>query len=144
MPRILSMLQFCVWYGLGRKTIRNMLRAGDLQGIRTPVGWRIVDPSRELFEILRRRAIEIDQACFLRGIEVAELLGMSTRRVRRLAEDGRLRFRMIGKRRAYPLASVVGFIAQRERGAKRGTGSYSRPTVMAWARKRLERQRTEP
>lgn len=137
MAKILSMRQFEVWYGLGRPTIRRMLLSGDLEGIKTTAGWRIVDPSPLLFQRLVDRATGIERACFLQAVEVAALLGMSSRRLRRLAEEGKIHFEWHGKRRLYPLAEVRRLLSEREQGRKRGSGSYVRLQVISWAKKRL-------
>ncbi len=142
MPRVLTMLQFRARYGLSPATVRAMLRNGKLQGLNTAGGhWRIVDPGPELLEKLRRKAVEIEQVCLIRGVEVAALLGVSTRYVRILAERGILGHTLSGSRRLYPLAEVLKILTARERRTKKGTGSYARPTVLAWAKKRLSEYR---
>ena len=131
--RILSMLQFEAVYGVGRNSVRKMLKDGRLHGIRTPAGWRIADPGPTLFERVRRMSNELREICILRGVEVAELLGVSTRRVRQMAEKGVLRYETRGKKRLFRLASVLEIIKEREKGKKRGTGSYIRPAIITWA-----------
>jgi len=132
--RILNMQEFCIWYGLGRTAIRKMLKTGQLQGIRTPAGWRIPDPGPVLLERMRQQAVALEQAPFIRGVEVAELVGLTPRWVRRMAEQGLLPSTRQGKRRLYKLADVLDLMDQRRKKVpRRGSGTYIRPEVIRWA-----------
>lgn len=74
---------------------------------------------------------------YIRGVEVAELLGVSTRRVRRMAEVGLMPCRVKNGRRVYSLADIVAVANRRKQGRKRQPGSYVRPWVLDWARKKM-------
>jgi hypothetical protein len=136
MERILTMLEFEALYKVGRASVRKMLKNGQLEGIRTPSGWRICDPGPALFRILRNRAAELERVPFIRGSEVALLLGISPRRVRQVAENGTIACYYYGRNRVYALFDVLDLVASRERG-KRGSGKYARTAVLLWAAKRI-------
>jgi hypothetical protein len=44
MARILTMRQFEAVYRLGEKSARKLLHSGEIAGLKTGAGWRIVDP----------------------------------------------------------------------------------------------------
>lgn len=112
-----------------------MLLQGQLAGIRTPAGWRVFDPGPTLLDRLRQQSMALEDTALLRGCEVAQLLRVSTRWVRKMAEAGKLPFRSRHGRRVYALADVL---SVRDRPhEKRQPGSYVRPSVVAWARKQM-------
>ena len=128
------MLQFRALYQLGEKTVRRMLQSGQLMPVKTPGGhWRIFDPGSDIVELTRRQAAELAATPFIRGCEVADLMGISERRVRRLAEQGKLRYQMRGSRRVYALAEIEDYMAQRHGGYRKARHSDVRPRVRRWA-----------
>jgi len=142
MARILTMLQFRAVYQLGERSVRRLLHSGELAGIRTGAGWRIVDPGPELLQLMRMQATELAGVPFIRACEVAELMGVSERRVRRLAEVGKLQYRMKGARRLYALASIEAYMARRH-GCRKQTHKDVRPWVRHWAREMLAKRLKE-
>lgn len=137
--RNFTLFEFAVWYGLDRRTVRKMLRNSQLHGLRTPAGWRIPDPGPPLVERMRQQYLALEDAPFIRGVEAAELMGISSRRVRKLAEEGQLPCRMRAGRRLYALADILAVLDRRTQGRQRQPGSYARPWVMDWARKVAEK-----
>lgn len=137
LTRVLTVPEFAAFYQLDRRTVRKMLALGQLAGIRTPAGWRIPDPGALLLARLRQQQAALCDVPFIRGVEVAELLNVSSRRVRRMAEDGVLPCRVSRGRRLYALSDIIAVINGRSQPRSRQSGSYARPWLLAWARKNL-------
>lgn len=136
-PVWLTYDQVKLLYGLNNRTLSRMLRRGDLLGFKTPQGWRIKDPGLKI-----RRSPERwsgDDVHILRGIEVAEILGVIPRAVRHMAEVGRLDYGIrpgkgkIRQKRAYSINDVRKMI--KERMKMKGPGT--RGAMVKWARERL-------
>lgn len=127
------MLQFQVVYQIGEKAVRRLLYSGELAGIRTGAGWRIVDPGPELLDLMRMQAAELASVPFIRGGEAADLMNVSDRRVRRLGELGTLQYEMRGSRRVYSLESIAAYMAQRHSGHRKQSHTDVRPWVRRWA-----------
>ncbi len=130
-----NLWQFCAVYHLGRASVRRMLKTGQLQGIRTGAGWRIPDPGPVLVERVRQQCLALEDVPFVRGSEVAQLMGITPRRVRQLAEAGILPCRMRSHRRVYALADVIAVIKRRQE--IREPGTYIRSWVLEWAKERV-------
>jgi hypothetical protein len=142
MARILTFLQFQALYQLGEKSARKLLYSGDIAGIRTGAGWRIVDPGPELLQLMRMEAADLAEIPFIRGVEAATLLNISSRRLRQLAERGQIKYRLHGARRIYSLQSLLDYIAWRGRVRSQSEG-YIRPQVMVWAKSMLRQTLNE-
>jgi hypothetical protein len=139
MARILTSRQFQAVYQVGERLARQMCRRGVVPAIKTPAGWRIVDPGPVLLELARRQAQELVAVPFIIGVEASQLAGISDRRLRQLAEAGEIDFKLSGKRRQYALQSLLNYMARRGRSRDQRNG-YCRPWVVAWAKELIERQ----
>jgi hypothetical protein len=139
MARILTTRQFQALYQIGEKAARRLLYSGEIAGIKTGAGWRILDPGPVLLEMVRRQSQELAAVPFIRGLEASQLTGISDRRLRQLAEAGEIEFKLSGKRRVYALQSLLDFMARRGQNRDKHDG-YRRPYVMAWARDLVERK----
>ena len=136
--RIFTLPEFAAWYQLDKRTVRKMLRTGQVHGVQTPAGrWRIPDVGSVLLERMRQRYLALEDAAFIRGVEAAELLGISSRRVRKMAEEGTLPCKMRAGRRLYALGDILAVLDRRKCKAKRGSGSYVRPEVLKWAKQQV-------
>ena len=135
--RVFTFAEFAVWYKLSDYSARKLLRSGAVPALKTPSGWRIPDPGPTLVEMTRQQAALLAETPFIRGCEVADLMNVSERRVRRLAELGRLQCQMRGSRRVYSLASVEACMARRHTGGRSRSHSDIRPSVRAWAAESL-------
>jgi hypothetical protein len=142
MARILTMLQFQGLYGVGAKTTRRLLHSGEVGGLKTGAGWRILDPGPVLLELVRHQTQELVAVPFVRGVEASALLRISSRRLRQLAESGKIEFKLRGTRRLYALQSLLDYMASRGDSRDQHDG-YRRPWVMAWARELIDRKLPE-
>jgi len=134
------MTQFRAVYQLGEKSIRKMLYSGELMGMRTPAGWRIVDPGPALLELMQQEAQKLATVPFIRGNEASELLEISDRRLRQLAESGEIEYKLSGVRRVYALQSLIELMSRRSERGRAQEGGCSRPWVKRWAREAIAKQ----
>lgn len=125
MPHWLTIRLLAIKYGMNRKTAKKWV-AGQgrdcyrLTIIQTPAGPRILDPQLELPP---HRTAEPDEMFIYRASEVATLLGLTKRRVNQLAEKGRIRCRVYGKKeRFFSLSEVRRLLAARRKLSKSGQG----------------------
>lgn len=139
MARILTSRQFQAVYQVGERLARQMCKRGVVPAIKTPAGWRIVDPGPALLELVRQQAQELVAVPFIRGVEACQLAGISDRRLRQLAETGEIEFKLSGKRRLYALRSLLCYMSRRGLSHDQRNG-YCRPWVVAWAKELIERQ----
>jgi hypothetical protein len=139
MARILTTLQFRALYQLSERVARRMCREGDIPAIKAGGRWRVVDVGEHMVQLARRQAASLEAMPFLRGVEAAALLRVSSRRLRKLAEDDRIDYDQCGGRRVYSLESVLQYAAHRDQKHAR-RGSYIRPAVMAWAQSLLAKK----
>jgi hypothetical protein len=138
-PRILTLTQFQIVYQIGQKTALRMCQQGEIPAFKAGGRWRIVDIGAHLVELAQRQGSSLEATPFLRGVETAALLRVSSRRLRKLAEDNRIDHDRRSGRRVYSLESVLQYAAQRDRKHAR-RGSYIRPAVMAWAQSLLAKK----
>jgi hypothetical protein len=139
--RVLTMFEFEAIYDTTSNTIRRMIERKQLQAFRVGKRWFIVDPGPTAVQMARDQAVSLDSVAFIRPSEVAQVLHLSSRRVRQLTANGTLEARWTGSKHVYALADVLKFGLRRERLARaskgHGEGPYIRREVIAWASRRL-------
>jgi hypothetical protein len=91
---------------------------------------------------MRQQTQELAAVPFIRGTEACQLMGISGRRLRQLAEDGRVDFKLHGTRRVYALQTLLDHMGRRGRSRGQRDG-YRRPFVMEWARELIDRKLPE-
>lgn len=69
-------------------------------------------------------------------------MGISGRRLRQLAEDGRVDFKLRGTRRLYALQTLLDYMSRRGRSRAQRNG-YARPWVLEWAKELIEQKLPE-
>jgi hypothetical protein len=138
-PRILTLAQFQIVYQIGQKTALRMCQRGDVPAFKAGGRWRVADAGAYLVELARRRAASLETTAFLRGVETAALLRVSSRRLRKLAQDDEIDYDLRGGRRVYSLESVLQYATRRDHKHAR-RGSNIRPAVMAWAESLLAKK----
>ena len=74
-----------------------------------------------------------------RCCEAAELLGVSTRAIRYMATQGRIRFRIDGKKRLFSLSAIREVLRQREEREQGRRKHGVRPWLVDWAEGQLRR-----
>lgn len=149
-PRWLTTREFMMIYGVGFATAKEYIRRGIVEsqlinGANSKKKHRrIKDPhwtapnAGGMDRTGKHRSI--DDIFLLRPIEVAEIVGISPRRVRQLARAGKVEFYQIGHReRRYTMAAVRQILALKTDGrAQRRVGRTAvRKAVIAFARARL-------
>lgn len=107
-PKWLTAYQLGIKYGLGRKSLRAWINGQGkdcyrLITIQTSRGIRILDPQ---LEFPPRRLAGPDAMFIFRASDVATLLGISKRWVNRLANSGKINWRLYGKTRFFPVSEV--------------------------------------
>lgn len=158
--QLLTVKQFCETYGVTRPRVYERIKAGLLQAVRKPgsssgqspyyiidPGWRNVSLSTNAPR--KDQELPVEDVYILTGKEVATLLGVNPRTVRKMAEDGRIGFMRTGfygrSHRRYCLADVRKLIATTQKGSfqiRRPSRSAVRAAVLKWARERLGIQET--
>jgi hypothetical protein len=135
--RWLSMLETAVRLGVGWKSVKGMLTRGQLEGVKTPAGWRVLYPSGPLAAGIARTMQAPDDIYLLRGVEAAGLLGISSRGLRKMADEGRIKSRWVGKRRFYSVQAVRDALARRHNGNKLPSPRRKSLIIVTWATCRL-------
>jgi hypothetical protein len=153
--QLLTLREFCTIYRTDKRTVKRRVRAGQLEGVWKPtqVGNKmprlfIVDPGWQrailAHNIKQGKDFAVDDVYILRGYHVAQILGVTPRAVRYMAQDGRLGWAKAGMRgnhhRRYSIADVRRLIAMREKGSyqkRRPTRKEMDAAVLKWARGRL-------
>ena len=143
--RWISTAEFCATYGYAHKeTVYALRKKGYIHGVKRFGKWYFLDPG--LFEGTDARIRELDKIPILRGEEVAKILHVIPRRVRTLAEQGRLPYRLIGNNRRYSvndLRQLLGYRLAREARAYTSprrpivTSEHVERAVIRWALERL-------
>ena len=137
LTRVLTLLEFCAWYKFDRRTVVELIASGDLPGAKIQGRWRIPDIGPVLVERARQQRSALETVPLLRGVETAQLLQVSARRVRAMAAEGKLPFTVRSGRRLYALTDILAAIKQKKSRNRRENGSYARPNVLAWAKMKL-------
>jgi len=142
MARILTARQFRAAYQLSDRVARRMCQRGEIPAFKAGARWRVVDVGEHMVQLARRQAAALETTPFLRGVEAAQLMGISDRRLRQLAEAGNVEFKLHGTRRLYALQSLLDYMARSgQNRAQRG--GYARPYVMEWARQLVAQKLAE-
>jgi len=124
---MISPREFAVRYGCSYKAVISWMKNGKL-GF-TQVGRRkyIVDPGDVVKVTGAPNAVkDVDQVPLLRGKELAEILGISSRRVRQLVELGHLSCRVVLGRRRYSVNDLRKILAYRDARSKLANGDNSK------------------
>jgi excisionase family DNA binding protein len=149
--RWLSTKEFCQKYGYNRLTLYAWKKDGKIRWVMKGKRLFFLDPGllENLTALVAPREIKVpDLIPILRQKEVAQILGISPRRVMQLIETGKLGYRMIGKTRRFTVNHLREIMAYREMrkemNLKNGDRTVPRPTpadkrrvVIAWALQRL-------
>ena len=134
--RFYSLPDFCLIFGFDRRTVKKYIKQGDLKGFRLPGGqWRIREPEWQTAPNTKQRR-PADEIFLLKSAEVADLVEVTPRAIRLMAQEGRIDFEWIGGTRRFSLQSVRQAIALRI-GGKRGRRRNQRKAIVAWARQKL-------
>src|SRR5215469_12611804 len=104
--RVLTLAEFSAFYQMDRRTVRKMLAAGQLAGVKTLAGWRIPDVGFELLQRARQQQLPLPDIAYITGIEAAQLVGVTPRWIRLLAERGELPCQIKNGRRLYALRDI--------------------------------------
>lgn len=130
----MTVLEAELYLGRTDKTVRGMIARGELRGFKVGRRWWVTLPEKFYVHL---PFTEPEAFCFLRGTEVAQLLEITPRAVRKMAKDGRLEFEWIGKKRGYSVAAARKALAARLSGEKRPATRRSSQVIVEWARRRL-------
>ena len=135
--RFYTLPDFCLIFGLGRRTVKKHIKEGNLKGFRLPNGrWRIREPDLQAIPTSNTKPRRpADEIFLLKSAEVADLVGVTPRAIRLMAQEGRIDFEWIAGSRRYSLQSVRQVIASRI-GGKRGRRNQ-RKAVVDWAKQKL-------
>jgi hypothetical protein len=140
--------EFALTYGVCQWTVREWVKRGKIRSRRVAgMPLMVLDP--ELLENVQPAPLELndqDKIPLLRGNEVARMLGISTRRVRQLAETGKLNCRVLFRSRRYSVSDIRKIIAYRAARENLPNGTTETPSLKArqvreavvkWAMQRL-------
>jgi hypothetical protein len=151
---LLTIKQFALLYGVDQSTILRRNKTKQLVAVKRPGAtsrtspWLIVDPgwnhAINFDTAPHGKHFLVDDIHVLNGIEVGLLLGMSPRGVRKMAEEGRIKFVMGGLEgdsvRRYSITDVRQAMATRlklSKQEKRPSRRTIRRAVLNWAKGRL-------
>jgi hypothetical protein len=154
LKHLYTVKQFALLYGLSTCTVHDRIKSGQLQAVRRPghegmrTGWwYVVDPGwlpAVNYDTAKHgKEFFVDDVYILKGEEVALLLGISTRRVRKMVEIGQLKCSYIAsdkKIRRYCIRDVrtaMGVRMKMKDRDKRPTRKAVRDGVVGWAMNRL-------
>ena len=136
--RWISTPEYMAKYGVCRESLYHWVRDGKIRAIRKGRRWFFLDPMvMELANPESRVVTAEDLQPLLRGKEAAEFAGLSPRMLRRYAQDGKVGFRTVGRRRRYSIQDIRDIMAVRLYNKNRPTRQEKRMTIMEWARTRL-------
>lgn len=157
---LLTIREMTVLYGLDRTTIMRRIKSGELKAVRKPgskgrnAPLFVIDPGWQQVSLTdtakHGKAFEVDDVHILTGIEVAQILGVIPRTVRKMSEEGRLGFVRTGKcgrsHRRYSIADVRKALVTKQKGSfqiKRPNRKATREAVLKWAKERLAKELSE-
>lgn len=151
--QLLTIKEVAALYGLDITTIRRRIHSGELQAVKKPGAksknsqWFVIDPGWQQVSLSDHHKVgefSVDDTHILLGSEVALLLGVIPRTVRKMAEDGRLGFVRTGKygrsHRRYSITDVRKALVTIQKGSfqtKRPKRTETRAAVLKWAKERL-------
>ena len=147
----LSTKEFAAKYATIPETIKYWRNTGKIRFVKRGARYFHLDPGN--FESLAATTApfevrEIDRIPLIRGLEVAKILDVSRRRIRQLAEQGKVGCRVIGHNRRYSIADVRKLLAYRALRAEQENGDPRKvhvtpekiqEAVIHWAIQRLQR-----
>lgn len=153
-PQLLTVSEMTLQYGLDRVTVYRRIKSGQLEAVKKPgasgknARYFIKDPGWQnvgLHDTTKHGSeFAVDDVHVLTGMEVSLLLNVTPRSVRKMAEDGRLKFIRTGiygrSHRRYCIADVRRMLATKNKGSfqiKRPSRKAVRDAVLKWARDRL-------
>ncbi len=139
--RWVSVAEFCAIYGTSPVTARRWARLGRIKFIHVPPRkwgrlfildphWVRLDPPTS--------ADPSEWLCVFRQCDVALLLGISSRALRYMENDGRAKFRLVGHRKFYSLIEIRRLLAQRQNRRKCTTRSERQMSLVRWAASKLK------
>jgi hypothetical protein len=137
-----SITEFSERYSVSTQTILRLIEQKHVQTFTQNGAVRIWDP----FYDRATGTNSAEDLYILRGCEVADILGVTTRNLRYLATGGQISHVVIGGQRRYSLADVRRLIAHRMEKKKTGKrGPRIRTALVKWALQRLtEMDRIKP
>lgn len=146
-PRLLSVRDFGLLYGYGRGRIRKLIEDGHIKAVPGDGPMRIYDPAWSA--AAGHTMTGLEDLYILKGADVATLLGVTIRRVRQLAEEGRLEFKDVrpGKMKGFSRPGSPGLRRYSVSGVQKLMEEYerqrhikkdgSRPWLVEFARQKL-------
>lgn len=136
-PRIRLGWEVCCRYGISRRKLNRLIRDRRFLTVEGLSRLRIYDPA--WIAAVGLTVNDLEDVPVFRCCEVAVLLGISPRMVRGLAAEGKIRFRVVGKRRYFALAAVREVLKARERGEQGRRKHGIRAWLLDWAEGQLRR-----
>jgi predicted site-specific integrase-resolvase len=147
MSRFISIKEFAFLMGVHPKTVYHWVRDGKVKAIKREKNLFVEEPEDlSAISSAPNEIKEEDRIPLVRGKEVAELLGISDRRLRQLAECGKIGCRKIFGARRYSVQDIRDFIAYKavrdrlpngDRTVPKSTAKEKRENVMRWVMNRL-------
>jgi hypothetical protein len=145
----LTFEEFAEKYSVSLQTVLRLVNQNSLQTVRVDGILRVIDRWADP----KTGTNSVEDVYILRGIEVAEILGITTRALRYLVSGGgksghmvvggQLPYVQIGRQKRYCLADVRRLIAKRmERKAGMRKGPRVRAAIVQWALERLSTMKT--
>jgi predicted site-specific integrase-resolvase len=138
--RWIGTAEFCARYGVSRPTVSRWAARGWVRSARIPPSGRgrlvILDPG--WLDPDWRPSTDPESFYLLRSIDVARLLGITSRGLRYWESAGKTKFRLIAGRRRYALSEVRRLLALRQKGCEKVTRSERQQSLMRWATWKLK------
>ena len=146
-PRIISFKDFCLIYGQSEPVVKNMIKMGRVKVVPGSDPMRVYDP--EWSAAVGSTIMTVADVYILKGVEVAELLGVTDRAVRMFVQWGWLKFKDMGtpggsrrqrnmsKYRRYSINGVIECLEKRDqrRAELAKMATRSRPWLLELSRK---------
>jgi hypothetical protein len=143
MNRWLTFDEACMALRLAGKSVRNMLRSGQLVGYQVPLSrrdpmsrgkmgaWRILDPGVKFASYLEESERHLEHVPLLNGREAAEALGLKPGTIRQLKKRGRLQGTATPNGTLYTVDELRRILLRRE--SKARDGKLYSPILGRWA-----------
>lgn len=134
----LAVTEFCALYRVHPKTVKDWIKRNVVKSVKIGSVIRIADPQWPL-SALGSDLTDPESLFLFRASQVASLLQITPRYLRKLASDGLVEYGRFGPRkRLYSLSEIRRLLAVRLAGKPLRTKSQEDETLMAWARDKLK------
>lgn len=132
----LTVSEFAIKYGMSPWSVRCFASHGKIQKKKIGGNAYYYDPHWD-FTPTRER-IAAGDICLLRGVEVCDIVKITSRALRYIAARGEIDFVQVGGQRRYPINAVRQLIARKEQKLYRKPKKSSvRPAIVIYARRVL-------